>query len=132
MTYVTLLILYLVFRLKHVICDFILQFDWMALGKGKGFSKGGGSALVSHCLIHAAGTLLIVLFFAPALWWLALCDFVIHALIDRAKAVLTEKKGWKPKDTYFWWAIGIDQEFHNLTHLGFIIYIAMYLGLFSF
>lgn len=119
-----LLFLYVAFRLKQLTCDFLLQTDWMALNKGKP-GKEGYRALFSHTIIHAIGTTLIVLAFAPTLWWLGGLDFLIHSIIDRTKGVLTYKKGWKPANTMFWWAFGLDQEAHNLTHLAFVVLILM-------
>lgn len=127
MTPLSLIILYCLFRVKHFACDFLLQTDWMALTKGKP-GREGWRALFVHSGIHALGTLLIVLMFAPALWWLAAIDFVIHSIIDRIKGHFTYKSGWAPKDTVFWWTLGLDQEAHNFTHLAYIIYICLALG----
>lgn len=127
MTPLSLLTLYIVFRLKHFACDFMLQSDWMALTKGKS-GKEGYKALFSHTLIHAIGTLIIVLAFAPVLWWLAVVDFVIHSIVDRLKGIVTLKQGWGTKDTFFWWAFGADQELHNYTHIAYIAFIFMHLG----
>ncbi len=127
MTLVTLLYLYIAFRIKHFMCDFIFQTDWMALSKVKP-GKEGYRALVSHTTIHAIGTFLIMMVFVPSLWWLALVDFVVHSIIDRLKGIISYKKDLKPKDTMFWWAFGIDQELHNFTHLIYIVVIVQYLG----
>lgn len=118
----SLLLLYILFRLKHFGCDFLLQTDWMALTKGKP-GREGWSALFTHTAIHAVGTLIITAIFAPALCWLGLVDFVVHSVIDRVKGVFTYKKGWTPKDTIFWWTLGADQEAHNFTHLAYIVLI---------
>jgi len=122
MTPAILIFLYIAFRLKHYACDFLLQTDWMALTKGKPGIEGY-RALFTHTAIHAAGTLLIVLVFAPTMWWLAPVDFIIHSLIDRTKGLYTFNKNWKPTDTIFWWTFGLDQEAHNATHLIYIIAI---------
>lgn len=127
MTPVSLLILYIVFRLKHFICDFMLQSDWMALNKGKP-GKEGYNALFSHTIIHATGTLLIVLVYAPSLWWLGLVDLFVHSAIDRLKGILTLKRSWGTKDTMFWWVFGIDQELHNFTHMVYIVIIFTHKG----
>lgn len=127
MTPIGLLTLYIVFRLKHFICDFMLQSDWMALNKGKP-GKEGYNALFSHTIIHAIGTLLIMLAFAPALWWMGLVDLLVHSIVDRLKGVLTLKRSWGTKDTAFWWAFGIDQELHNFTHMVYIVLIFMHKG----
>ena len=122
MTLLSLLSLYICFRLKQFVCDFMLQTDWMALTKGKPGAEGY-RALFSHTAIHALGTFLIVMVFAPSLWWLAAVDFVVHSVIDRLKGRVTLMKNWKTTDTAFWWAFGLDQEAHNLTHMIYIILI---------
>jgi hypothetical protein len=127
MTPLSLLLLYILFRLKHFSCDFLLQTDWMALTKGKP-GKDGHRALFTHSFIHAVGTLLIMLIFASSLWWLAVVDFFVHATVDRLKGKITLTKNWQTNDTMFWWAFGADQELHNLTHLAYIVVIFIHLG----
>ena len=127
MTFTILILFYISFRLKHFICDFVLQSDWMALNKGLS-GQEGLRALFSHAGIHAFGTLIIMLFFATSFWWLALVDFAVHGTIDRVKGLITKKNKWEAKDTLFWWALGFDQEMHNFTHLGFIVYIVISSG----
>lgn len=130
MDFFSLLLLYVLFRLKHFACDFLFQSDWMALTKGKP-GREGYRALFTHSAIHGVGTALITLFFAPALWWLGLVDFVVHSIVDRIKGYFTYRQGWTSKDTLFWWTLGADQEAHNFTHLAYIVIIWMYLnGLF--
>ena len=128
MTLTGILIVYLAFRAKQLICDFFLQTSWMALTKVKPVDQGCLKALAAHAGIHATATLLLALTFAPNLWWLGPLDFIIHGTIDRIKGVITEKAGWTYKDGAFWWAFGIDQEMHNLTHLGYVVLIALSRG----
>lgn len=123
-----ILALYAAFRAKQFICDFLLQADWMALNKGKP-GREGYQALALHAACHAMGTFIIVMVFMPSLWWLAVVDFCIHGLIDRIKGLITYKKGWNPKDRWFWWSFGLDQEAHNFTHLAYIVLIIMQKGL---
>ncbi len=131
MTYTGIIILYIVFRLKQLICDFFLQNTYMVTHKHMPWLEGGGRALFAHAGIHAMFTLAIIMFYAASLWWLAIVDFFVHTVIDRLKAVITYKKGWKHKNNAFWWIFGIDQEAHNFTHLIYIIIILKYLGVFS-
>jgi len=123
----SLILLYTLFRLKHFICDFLLQTDWMALTKGRP-GKEGYRALFSHAGVHAIGTLIIAVIFAPSLWWLGPLDFIVHACVDRIKGVFTYKHGWTPSDKMFWWTLGADQEAHNFTHFAYIVVIWMHLG----
>ncbi len=127
MTPVALLLLYISFRVKQYVCDFMLQTDWMALTKGLPGMEGY-QALFSHAAIHAMGTTLIALVFAPPLWWLGILDLAVHAGVDRLKGVLTYKKGWTYKDTIFWWTFGLDQEAHNFTHLIYVLIIVAAAG----
>lgn len=128
MTLFSVIALYLAFRVKQFACDFLLQSDWMATTKGKPGLEGY-RALFSHSLVHAMGTGLIVLVFAPGLWWLAAVDFVVHSMVDRLKGIMTFQKGWKSTDRMFWWSFGLDQEAHNLTHMIYILLIVMHNGL---
>jgi hypothetical protein len=122
-----IILLYLCFRLKQVSCDYLFNNAWMANNRGKS-GLAGYIPLGCHAGIHGAGTLIICLLFAPVLWWLALVDVFLHGLIDRIKAVLTDKMGWTSMNKAFWVSLGIDQEAHNLTHLGYIILIIISLG----
>ena len=123
----TLFYLYIAFRFKHFICDFLLQTDWMALNKGKP-GMAGYKALFSHTVFHGIGTLVVTLLFAPGMWWLGPMDFVVHSMVDRLKGVLTYDKGWKDTDRWFWWSFGLDQEAHNFTHLAYIVLIVASFG----
>lgn len=127
MTPVTLLLLYIAFRLKHLVCDFFIQTDWMALTKGQP-GRTGARALLSHALTHAVGTTLVVLVFAPGLWWLGPVDLLVHGGIDRVKGLLGGRYGWGYKDRWFWWSFGLDQEAHNFTHLAYIVIIVLAAG----
>lgn len=127
MSLFSVLILYVCFRLKQFVCDFLLQTQWMASHKGKPGALGL-KALFVHTAIHGLGTTAVVLCFAPSLWWLGLVDFIVHSLIDRLKGLVTYYNGWKHNDRMFWWALGLDQEAHNFTHLIYILYIIQVAG----
>lgn len=122
----SLVLLYVLFRFKQLVCDYLLQTDWMALNKGLP-GREGYRALLAHAAVHGLGTLIVTVIFAPGLWWLGLIDFVVHSIIDRIKGDVTRRMGWTPKDTAFWWAIGLDQEAHNFTHLAYIVAIYCYI-----
>jgi len=127
MSFIDIVFLYLAFRAKHVTGDFLLS-SWSARDKSKPFDKGGFKALCIHVGIHAAGTFLVMMIFAPQFWWLAVVDFVIHFWIDKGKAVLNNKMGWTYNDNAYWRLFGLDQEAHNLTHLAYIILIVLNSG----
>jgi len=122
MTLLSILLLYLAFRAKQFICDFVLQTDWMALNKGKPGMEGFKPLLV-HSAVHGVGTFIVALLFVPAFWWLGLVDIIVHAAVDRFKGILSYRKGWQPTDRWFWWSFGLDQEAHNLTHVAYMLVI---------
>ncbi|MDC0535599.1 DUF3307 domain-containing protein, partial [Francisellaceae bacterium] len=115
-------------RVKHFLCDWILQTKSMATKKGLTSQDGGYKALFSHTLIHSMGTFIITLIFCAQLWWLAIIDFLIHSAIDRTKATAEIKLSLQPNNKYFWWLLGFDQELHHLTHFAFIITILVFMS----
>ena len=50
-------------------------------------------------------------------------NFLVHAFVDKVKGMITNKFGWTYKDFEYWWAFGVDQEAHNITHFVYIIAI---------
>jgi len=128
MTFIDIIIIYLAFRVKQVFCDFFFQTSWMAKVKGGPFNMGGAKALGAHAGIHSLFTFALVFYFAPQLWWLGFVDFAVHGIIDKTKGWITNKNGWTYKDNYYWWAFGVDQEMHNLTHLCYVVAIVCHKG----
>lgn len=112
-----LIFLYLAFAAKQLVADYFLQTSWMVMGKKE--AHGWLAPVVAHAGVHALGTLLIALVAVPSLWWLGLVDFVLHATIDRGKAMLS--RHLTIADKRFWWAFGLDQAAHQLTHFAFVL-----------
>lgn len=113
---VTLAMLSVIFAVKHVVADFLLQTNAMARGKER--RTGWLLPLLAHVACHAALTLLIVLAVVPRLWWLAIVDLVVHMVIDRSKTLIGQDRGWRPDQASFWWLLGFDQCGHQLTNIG--------------
>jgi len=114
------LTVYLLFRLKHFMADYLLQTTWMVRGKER--SEGWMSALFLHAGVHAGGTTAIAAIFAPSMIFLGTIDLFLHASIDRAKASFRQLQ---PSQPAFWWAHGIDQEAHHLTHFAYVLAITL-------
>ncbi len=112
-------ILYIFFLIKQFLADFLFQTGWMAHGKAR--KQEWLAPLAVHAGIHAVLTFLLALVFLPSLWWLGLVDFVVHASIDRAKALATTGLGLTEKDSATWWLLGLDQALHQLTHFCFMV-----------
>ncbi len=117
--------LLIVFQIKHFIADFPLQREYML--KKVSPSWDFVLPLVLHSGVHAVFTLAICLTYRPALWWLALMDFVIHFIMDRIKSGPRYLGRYNDKNRAgFWNALGIDQMVHHLTHLWIIWALLMW------
>ncbi len=132
--------LLLAFQAKHWLADYPLQTRYM-LGKFRDW-PGFVPPLLAHVGVHAAGTFLIACWFgATQALCLALFDAAAHFAMDRVKASkkllgrfkpLTAETApnatlaeWKAND-YFWWAMGLDQGFHHLTHYTIIWWLIVH------
>ncbi len=118
-------LLLLVFQLKHFLSDYPLQNKYM-LNKERA-DWGFLLPLMSHSLVHASITLVILLVFRAELWWIFLFDFSVHFIMDRIKS---GPKYWgrynNVKKASFWRCFGIDQMVHHLTHYVVIYAIVFY------
>jgi hypothetical protein len=140
MSMTLVLVLLLAFQLKHFLADFPLQRRFM-LGK---FKDGWDFVppLLAHVAVHAVGTFLITCYFGvKQALLLALFDASVHFVMDRVKASkkllgrfkpltaatapTASKDEWKQND-YFWWALGLDQGVHHLTHYAVIFYVVFH------
>lgn len=150
----TVLGLMFLFEIKHLLCDYYWQTDYM-LGKFK--LEGWIKPLALHCAVHAVTSFWILLLWwalsGNFYWYLALFDFVCHFIMDRIKAsprmlgryVALSKQEYsrmkevaaKPdafgniarraldENRIFWWNIGVDQFVHQLTHLAIIAWMVL-------
>ena len=118
----SVLLLLVLFQMKHFICDGPLQTAEMVRDKGH-YGRPRG---ILHASIHGAGTLCVLLVFgAPALGavLLALLDFAVHYHVDFTKEQIVRRAGWTTAVAKFWWALSADQAIHQLTYL-FLAYLA--------
>lgn len=111
----------IVFQVKQLIGDYILQTAWMVNGKTR-VGVGYVFPLTVHVVIHAFTTLAIVLVVNKDLWVLALVDFTAHFAMDRIKSspFMLGRFTDMTKQS-FWIPFGVDQMVHHLTHY-FIIW----------
>jgi hypothetical protein len=103
--------------LKHFVCDFWLQFDYMIKQKGTYGAEGGRH----HALMHTAGTFLALAIAIPSIEVAVVMSFldgVVHYHIDWAKMKLS--RHLTPADHEYWCFIGADQMLHYLTYIGII------------
>ena len=119
----TMLWLLLAFQVKHFVCDFWLQPEYMWKNKGTLGHRGG----IDHSLFHAFVTYGILMCFSvPAFWaYMAfIFEFFSNYFIDYAKMNINRIKGWKA-DTHpqFWNALGLDQMLHQLTYVIILAFV---------
>jgi hypothetical protein len=112
----------LLLTFKHVIADFVLQTKWMAIGKDQ--KKGWAKPLLAHCLVHLVLASVLILIVAPRFWFIALIDFAIHIVVDRAKGFCSATFDMTVEHPWFWTLIGVDQALHHLTGFGLSIFMA--------
>ena len=116
-------LIFILFTAKHVLADFVLQTSWMWRTKDK--EHGWIAPLAAHAGCHAGFTLALALLIKPELWWLGVADLLLHAIIDRARAVTGAHLGLVAGHSGWWWLFGIDQALHQLTHFAFSIALAI-------
>lgn len=121
---ILIFVLLFLFEVKHFICDYPLQNDYIVFGKGK--LKGWVGPLALHSGNHGLGTLFILsMYFDLKLSiFLAVFDFISHFIIDRLKAHPKLLGRYKPNEKAFWNALGADQMGHHLMTYG-IIFVAV-------
>jgi len=115
--------IFVLFAVKHVLADFILQTSWMWRTKDK--EHGWAAPLIAHAGCHAGFTLAVTLVFNSSLWWLGVVDFALHGTIDRARAIVGRRLNLVAGHSGWWWLFGIDQALHQITHFGFAIALAV-------
>jgi hypothetical protein len=108
--------LLIIFQLKHLFSDYFLQTEYMLQ---KSSVKRWFFPLATHCTVHAAMTLSICALIRPDLMWLGAVDFAIHFGTDRLKVLAT--RHMSPANSTYWYALGVDQTVHHLTHY-FVIF----------
>ncbi len=119
----TVILLLVLFQVKHFICDGPLQMSAMVRDKG----HYGRPLGLAHASIHGVGTLVTLLLFglaAPAALGLALLDGALHYHIDFSKEQIVRRQGWTTVVPQFWWSLSADQMLHQLTYL-LLTYIAL-------
>lgn len=119
-----LLLVLLLFQIKHLVADFVLQSAYI-LNNRKVYGHPGG---LLHVAIHLAGSLASLLVIgtnSQAVLILLLAEAVIHYHIDWFKDNLVAARSWTPKDANFWYLLGFDQFLHQITYLGMIYYLSI-------
>ena len=114
--------LLVLFQMKHFVADFPLQNEWMVFGKARDGVAWLGPLGV-HVLIHGTLSLFILLWLAPAFWYLCFVDAGTHLVMDRIKAWKLLLNRWKVHEAMFFNVLGFDQMVHHLTNFWMVYWI---------
>lgn len=112
------ILLFVLFFVKHFIIDFPLQTPYQFMNKGTYGHPGG----ILHSGLHVIGTLLvfsIVFGFSSFafLFMLAIGEGIAHYHIDWAKMNLNRHLDFQcNRDSGFWTLLGLDQFLHYVTY----------------
>lgn len=113
------LLLFVLFQVKHMFADYFLQTPRMLTGRGEYWHRGRAE----HAGIHAVGSIIVFLLVGtPIVFTIVIClvEWVVHFNIDWAKARYSDRKGFTPAQPGFWRAAGLDQACHQLTYVAMV------------
>jgi len=112
-----ILLLLLLFQIKHWYADFVIQTYMQTVKKGVWLNPIG----ISHSCDHVWATLVALLLFSffhelsvPMILLVAFLEGIIHYIIDFVKVKYGCKDNTKP---LFWNQFGMDQLAHQITYL---------------
>lgn len=126
MTPATLLILVLLFQIKHLLADFVWQTGWMVGNKGTYGHPGG----LVHAGLHGVLTVPVLIWVpmsAGAILAVVAIESVLHYHIDWTKDRLLKRSGWSPREKGYWGLTGLDQFAHQCTYV-VILWLALYIA----
>ena len=117
----TIIVLLVLFGIKHFLADFLWQSPYMVQDKGQYGAPGG----CTHAFLHGLLTFFVLIGFARPedAVTLALIDTAVHYHIDWAKTNLS--RGLGIEDRRFWIWFGLDQTLHYLTYVAIIAIIVL-------
>jgi len=123
MTVTTLLILLLLFQVKHLLADFIWQTGWMVRNKGSYGHPGG----MAHAGLHGLLTVAVLIWTPMAtvsVLAVVAAEIVLHYHIDWTKDQLLTRWEQNPQQKGYWALTGLDQFAHQLTYVA-ILWLAL-------
>ena len=117
----TIIILLILFDIKHFLADFLWQFPHMVADKGHYGAAGG----MTHAGMHGILTFFVLIGFVRSedAATIALIDATVHYHIDWAKTNLS--RGLTIEDHSYWIWFGLDQALHYLTYIAIIAIIVL-------
>jgi len=103
------------FEVKHVLCDFVLQTAAQIRSKAIYGSRGG----LIHAGLHGIASLPAILLLDHSVVVPAIVagEFVVHYHVDWLKMAIIRVRGLSPDDRLYWIIFGADQLLHQMTYV---------------
>lgn len=111
--------LFVLFILKHLVCDFFLQGPYQFLNKGKVGHPGG----ILHAAINGIGTMIVLAIGIPNCafdfaFGFGIIEMSVHYVLDLYKVCTNDYYKWKPESSRnYWYSLGVDQTLHMLVYV---------------
>lgn len=114
----------LLFQLKHLVADFLLQNTYILQHRGSYGHPGG----LLHTGIHLVGSVLILALAGTPGWLFAaliVVEGLVHYHTDWLKDNYTRWRGLTTADPLYWFVLGFDQAVHQATYVGVVWFWAL-------
>ncbi len=121
------LLVLILFQVKHLVADFLLQTQYILENRRKYGHPGG----LLHVGYHVAGSAICLLAAGcdiRTLVVLMATEALIHYHLDWAKDNFVASKSLTTTQAGFWNMLGFDQLLHQFTYIGMAWYFAMSLA----
>jgi len=105
---------------KHWVADFLLQTEYQRKTKGIYGALGGLTHVLTHVLFSAPVFLILSGVSLGRAALILSAEALFHYHLDWSKDNIVRARGWTTRDTYFWWALGMDQLLHGLTYVAMV------------
>lgn len=116
------LFILLLFQIKHLCADFLLQTPYI-LNNRRIYGHPGGLLHVAHHLALSGVVLLVAGCDLRPLALLLLAEGIVHYHIDWSKDNIVTALKVTPQHARFWHLMGLDQLLHQATYLGMVWYL---------
>lgn len=118
----SLLLLMLLFQVKHLLADFVMQSEWIVRTKGQ-YGRPGGLVHAGLHAVFTAGVLLLSPLSLGMIIVIALAEMAVHYHIDWSKDRLLKRMKTNPTEWRYWVLTGLDQFAHQATYIAILFLV---------
>lgn len=118
------LLVLLLFQIKHLCADFLLQTPYI-LNNRRIYGHPGGLLHVAHHVVLSGVVLLLTGCDLTSLAVLLIVEAVVHYHIDWSKDNIVKALAVTPQHPRFWHLMGLDQLLHQATYLWMVWYLPL-------